>query len=91
MDFLGGAAVWTGGGSMSVRMNETTMAVWRFIAKFQHEFGSAPTLAEIAEGCYLSTSGVERHLSYLEGAECIERFRRVSRGIKLLVEPPSVE
>jgi len=48
-------------------------------------------MLEIAKGCYISTSAVERHLSYLEGADYIERFRRVSRGIKLLVEPPDAQ
>ena len=62
----------------------TTQIVFRFIKKYTDLHTHPPTIREIAEGCFISTSAVTRHLAYLEGEKKLIREPGKSRGITLL-------
>jgi SOS-response transcriptional repressor LexA len=62
----------------------TTQIVFRFIKKYTELHTHPPTIREIAEGCFLSTSAVTRHLDRLEGEKKLTREPGKSRAITLL-------
>ncbi len=63
-----------------------TDVVYDFIKDYIQEHAYPPTLREIARGCYISTSGVTRHLDRLEQKGKIYREPGRARGIRLLEE-----
>lgn len=64
----------------------TTQQVFRFVKKYTELHTHPPTLREIAEGCFLSTTAVTRHLTRLEEQGKLVREPGRSRGITLLKE-----
>ncbi len=63
-----------------------------FIRQFLVDRGYPPTIRDIVSGCGISsTSVVDYNLNRLEKEGYIRRQREVSRGIKLLVQPPVLE
>lgn len=62
----------------------TTQAVYLFVKDYIKQHTHPPTLREIGEGCYLSTSGVTRHLERLEWEGKIRREPGRARGITML-------
>jgi repressor LexA len=62
----------------------TTRKVYVFIKDYIKKHTYPPTVREIGEGCYLSTSAVTRHLHKLELEGRILRGEGRSRGITLL-------
>ena len=65
-------------------MNPTTEAVYAFLCRYHATHGYAPTLREIAHGCYMSVSNVVRHLDKLEMERLIEREPSKARGIRVV-------
>lgn len=61
----------------------TTLKVYLFIKGYIKEHTHPPTLREIGEACNLATSGVTRHLGYLEGEGKLYREPGRPRGITL--------
>jgi len=45
--------------------DETTQQVYAFIVAYFEEYGWAPTIAEIAKGCFIAQGSVEKHLTTL--------------------------
>lgn len=73
------------------RSNETTEIVYSFIRSYHQDHHKAPTIREIAEGCFVSVGTVIRHLDRLEILERIQRDPNQARSIVLLKateEPP---
>jgi SOS-response transcriptional repressor LexA len=68
--------------------HETTIQVYTFIQGYVDENGFAPSQREMAKGCYLSHSGVTRHLDRLEAWGCIHRKSGQARGISLTGKAP---
>lgn len=62
----------------------TTQSVYIFVRDYIRKHTHPPTLREIGEGCYLSTSAVTRHLYKLEREGKIFREEGRARGITLL-------
>src|SRR2546430_15396907 len=63
---------------------ETTRALYRYIRRFQHENGYAPSVRDMqAEMGWGSTSNVAHHLKQLEGVGLIEREYAAARAIRL--------
>ena len=62
----------------------TTQTVYIFIKAYISKHTYPPTLREIGEGCFLSTSAVTRHLAHLEGEGKIVREEGRARGITLI-------
>jgi SOS-response transcriptional repressor LexA len=75
------------GGLPMRKVSETTVQVWKFLAAYIDEQGYPPTLAEIAQGCHVSRTTVERHLMKLDGRGVIE-LHQGARAIKLVERPP---
>jgi repressor LexA len=63
---------------------KTTREVFQFIQKYTQQHTHPPTIREIAEGCFLSTSSVTRHLDRLEEQGRLSREVGKARGITLL-------
>ena len=61
----------------------TTERVYLFIKDYIKKHTHPPTLREIGEGCFLSTSAVTRHLDRLEGQGKLFREPGHARGITL--------
>lgn len=64
------------------------LAVWREVARWVAEEGCAPTLAELAVGCFCSKSVALMCLTRLEARGYLVRTERRARGIRLLHQPP---
>lgn len=62
---------------------ELTTAVYHYIQQYIAEHGFAPSLRDIAEGCYIGRSTVLRHLDRLEAQGRIMRELGKARGIIL--------
>jgi repressor LexA len=63
-------------------LNERAREILRFIQRYRHEHGSAPTIREIGRQFEISsTNGVRYHLNLLEKAGYIRRTGGISRGI----------
>jgi repressor LexA len=63
---------------------ETVERVYAFIKAYIREHTYPPTMKEIAEGCYMSRSGVARYVDRLQGMGRISRDPSLARGITLL-------
>lgn len=61
-----------------------TDAVYRFICDYIEDNHIAPSYQEIAEGCFIGISSIEKHLIKLEADKRIERTPRVPRSIRLI-------
>ncbi len=66
--------------------HSVTDAVYGFIKAYIQEHAYPPTVREIAQGCFISTSAVTRHLDRLEQKGKIYREPARARGIRLLDE-----
>jgi len=64
--------------------NETIEIVYAFIKLYMQQHGYAPSLREIAAGCYLGTSSVLRHLDRLEAWGRITREPGRARSMSLV-------
>ncbi len=62
----------------------TTRLVFQFVKKYTAVHTHPPTIREIAEGCFLSTSAVTRHLDRLEGEGRLTREPGRARAITIL-------
>ena len=61
-----------------------------FISRFLVDKSYPPTVRDIQSGCDISsTSVVDYNLNILEREGYIRRYADVSRGIELLVQPPT--
>ena len=63
---------------------EVTHQVFEFICAYTEEQGFPPSITDIAQHCYISTSAVGRHLDRLEAWEWIQRQSGKARSIKIL-------
>ena len=68
--------------------NENTERVYDFIRAYMAEHDYAPTLREIARGCYLARGTVLRHLDALEAADVLVRDPGKARGMRLTGREP---
>jgi SOS-response transcriptional repressor LexA len=64
--------------------NSTTEAVYQFIQEYIRREGIAPSIREIAKGCYLGHSTVQRHLDRLAAWGWIIQRPGRARGIVLV-------
>jgi SOS-response transcriptional repressor LexA len=67
--------------------NSTTEVVYKFIQDYIHQEGIAPSIREIAEGCYLGRSTVQRHLDRLASWGWIIQRPGRARGIVVVKRP----
>ena len=58
--------------------------VYDFICTYIEDNQIAPSYQEIASGCYIGISSVEKHLMKLEADNRIRRTPRVPRSIRLI-------
>jgi SOS-response transcriptional repressor LexA len=65
----------------------TTEIVYKFIQDYIQREGIAPSIREIAEGCYLGRSTVQRHLDRLAAWGWIIQRPGRARGIVLVDRP----
>jgi SOS-response transcriptional repressor LexA len=68
-----------------------TQRVYRFIHGFIDERGFPPSQREIAEGCYMARSSVQRHLDVLEAKGLIEREIGMARSLSLTERKPDFD
>lgn len=69
-------------------MSPSTLRIWRYLSDYHRERQNAPTIREIAQGCAVSTTAVQRQLAFLEAWGIVRRYERIPRGIVLLKQPP---
>lgn len=62
----------------------TTLRVYLYVKSYIKKHTHPPTLREIGEGCFLSTSAVTRHLERLQGEGKLIREPGRARGITLV-------
>ncbi len=62
----------------------TTEVVYEFIRDYKEREGLAPSIREIAKGCYLSLPTVQYHLLRLEAWGWLRLLPGKARGIVLL-------
>lgn len=66
------------------RLREDTARVYAFIQDYvRAQRGRPPTQREIAEGCYMARSSVQRHLDILDARGLIVREPGMARGMYL--------
>ena len=70
---------------------EITEAVYAFIKQYIQQYGYAPSLREIASGCYLGTSSVLRHLDRLEAWGRLARDPGRARSMRLMSQSSEAE
>ncbi len=68
---------------MKVPLKTETQRVYEFIKHFIKERGFPPSQREIAEGCFMARSSVQRHLDVLEAKGLIEREIGIARSLSL--------
>ncbi len=61
----------------------TTELVYAYICTYIEKHHFSPTYREIAEGCFISKSAVEKQLFQLEAQNRIRRIPGASRSIRL--------
>ncbi len=76
---------------MKPPLKADTQRVYRFIKQFIEQRGFPPSQREIAEGCYMARSSVQRHLDVLEARGLIEREMGIARSLSLTDRTPSGE
>ena len=64
-------------------LKSDTQRVYQFIKQFIEQRGFPPSQREIAEGCYMARSSVQRHLDVLEAKGLIEREMGIARSLSL--------
>lgn len=64
--------------------------VWRAITRLFDDMGYPPTLAEIAQACAYTRTGIMGHLGRLEALGIIERHTYRARGLRLLKRHPDI-
>ena len=62
----------------------TTEIIYEFICEYKEREGVAPSLREIAKGCYLSHTTAQYHLSRLEAWGWVIVLPGKARGIVVL-------
>ena len=67
--------------------HETRIAVYTYIEDYIDRNGYAPTLREMAEGCFMSVGSLLRYLDALEAQGVIIREPRRARGMRLGRKP----
>lgn len=55
-----------------------------FIEQYVEAEGMAPSLREIADGCYVSYATVVRYLDILQAQGCIKRDPHKARSVRIL-------
>jgi len=60
-----------------------------FIIGYLDDFGFAPSIQEMADGCYMSKSTISKHLDILVATGYISRVPFQPRSICILKFPPS--
>ncbi|NWG17529.1 MAG: MarR family transcriptional regulator [Chloroflexi bacterium] len=69
---------------MSEPINEPILEMmYAFICNYIREKGFAPSIRDIARGCYMTPGNVHRYLDRLEGKRLITRQPGVARSIRL--------
>lgn len=68
--------------------NSTTEVVYAFIWKYWQQEGTAPSIREIAQNCYLGRSTVQRHLDRLAAWGWIIQRHGRARSIILTDRAP---
>lgn len=64
-----------------------TAAVLAFLREYtKRNHGMAPTIREMADGCFIAASQIGRHLDVLEAHGIIHRERGRARGIWLVTD-----
>jgi DNA-binding MarR family transcriptional regulator len=69
---------------MPIQNEELTEEVYRFIINYTREHGFAPSLRDIAAGCYVGSGTITRHLDRLEMMRRITREPGIARSIKIV-------
>ena len=70
-------------------LGERHQKILDFIASYQREHKHPPSIREIGEDCDISsTSVVNYYLDQLEKSGNIERYRKISRGVRLTNNAP---
>jgi repressor LexA len=67
---------------------DITIRLYCFIKTYVDEEGFPPSVREMAEGCYIGATTVNRHLDRLEAWGYIEREPGIPRGLRLAGIPP---
>lgn len=65
-------------------MVDTTEQVYDFLCQYIEEHKYAPSIRDIALGCYIGRSTVIRHLDKLEGQGRISRELEQPRSIRII-------
>jgi repressor LexA len=73
---------------MSDETQSTTATVYEFLCVYIAAHGYAPSLREIAAGCFIGRSSVTHHLDRLEVSGKLVRDPGQARSIRLIAEPP---
>ena len=68
---------------------DTTRSIYCFIRAYFDERSIPPTHREIAEGCFVSSGTVTRHLDRLVIFGYIERLEATTRGLRLTDKRPA--
>jgi DNA-binding transcriptional regulator YhcF (GntR family) len=64
--------------------------VYAFLCEFIQQNGFAPSIREIASGCYINVATVIRYLDILEAQGRIERMAGKARSIRIILEFDSI-
>ncbi|MCU0514807.1 MAG: MarR family transcriptional regulator [Anaerolineae bacterium] len=70
-------------------MSATTHRAFEYIREHIRQHGFGPTMRELADHCYLSHSGIVRHIDRLEGMGWIQRTPGKARSIVLGPHAPA--
>lgn len=71
------------------QLSEDTRRVYAFVCDYVRTYmGRPPTHREIAEGCFMARSTIQRHLDILDARGLIIREPGVARGISLPQDAP---
>jgi DNA-binding MarR family transcriptional regulator len=63
--------------------DDMTEKVYDFICAYMQEQNCSPSQRDIAEGCYMALSGIQRHLDRLEAWGWIKRQEGRARSISI--------
>lgn len=70
--------------NITLQLDDTTEQVYAFVCAYMTEHGYAPSIREIASGCFISRGMVTRHLDRLQIAGRLTRQAGKARSIRLL-------
>ena len=68
-----------------------TRQIWEFITTYSDQHHYPPTIREVSEACYISTTSVDRHIEALEKAGVVTRATGKARGIQLIMRTPQAD